>query len=245
MRRMYPEGEITVEGKWAPGNMRCRQVSRAELEREVERLSTGYVLRTTGATRFLAKELLGDDPGKQLVKLHELMHAGHQAWLKTEAVAIRRVKERLKLDAKAIGKVWDGKMPSLLRMQGLIGDNVTIDEMEALVRVFDPTPDKLASIDLKEITLEAPAATDDEAFTSTDSSTIDKDLVDTLMARKYDKDTAEEIAAIVSATTDDMLGDHLAQVPALKLGNGEPNVSKIKVIIKIAQQHQKTAAAKG
>jgi hypothetical protein len=240
MRRMYPDGEVKPEANWAPGIMRCRQVSRAEIEREIERLGLTYIIRTTGATRFLVKELLGEDPGKQLVRLHQLMHEAHNAWLLLEKQGVIRVKERLRTNAKAMGKVWDGKMPSTLRMQGLIGDTITADEMDSIVKIFDPTPDKLASIDLATIELEAPTEGEDEAIT-TGSSTGDKDLIDKLIANKFDKETAEEIAAVAAATPPQALGEYLGQVPGLKKGD-VPNVARVKLAVKICNAFQKATA---
>jgi hypothetical protein len=146
MRRLYAAGTLTILPDWVPATPRLRGLTRGQLEAELERLRGSYILPREGGKADLVAEVYGPSQADQLRTLRAHMITLKNGWLALEAKAKNRA------HAAGIQPAHPLEWPAI------VAAHITGDEIEALVRMIEPIPDTLDTIEIDPIDLSAPAA---------------------------------------------------------------------------------------
>ncbi len=238
LRRLYANGEFKLLTSWVPAVDRRRTLTQGQFTDEMKRLAESYVIPSP--KRDLFAEVYGTTPSDQMLKLHAGMRAIYEGWTALWAEALKRL--------AATGRA--GVHPHMLHQ--LVGEVISVEEIERLVSLVEPLPSALASIKLDAINIQqdpatnAPAETTGEGQSGSTASDPMTRLIAGLEADGLDNQTAMEAATLaieLPDLTSEELGTQLAQLKGLQKADGSGNKTKVRVALATIEKHRQNLTA--
>lgn len=234
MRRMHPNGVVTVKAKWARNIARTVEITQEELKSELEGLTRSYGQKLPGQMASYLAEVYGATEVEQLKNLHLKMGQVWHAWLKLEEIGRKRVKEKFPRDS--FGP---------FAMHGVIGDVLTDDELAELVHIIEPEKEQLAEIQLPEL------ADIRDGITTSDGEPVGNeiDAIEWLTTelenqlKMPQRDALDLTAHIVESEGADPDAERLTTYKCLQKADGTLHGNKATAVLRAVAQYRKLAAS--
>ncbi len=238
MRRMHPNGVVTVKAKWARNIPRTVELTQTELKTELEGLTRSYGQKLPGQAASYLAEVYGATEAEQLRNLQKKMNEVWLAWRKLEAEAKKRVHEKFK-----------GVTFSPYALHGVTGDVLTDEEVAALVHIIEPEEEKLEEIQLPELDAIDRGEPIENAGEDADLGSTDEDATEWLTAElvtrlKLTESEAITLTAMVIEYGDkDLEPERLAVVKAMQKADGTVHGKKAEQFALLVASYRKKLAA--
>lgn len=238
MRRMHPNGVVTVKAKWARNISRCVELTQSELKTELEGLTRSYGQKLPGQAASYLAEVYGATEAEQLKNLHAKMREVYFGWIKLEAKALERVKEKFK-----------GVTFSPYALHGVTGDVLTDEEVAELVHIIEPEEEKLEEIQLPELDQITKPSLSEGGDEDGDLANTDEDATQWLTAElvtrlKLTESEAITLTAMVIEYGDkDLEPERLATVKGMQKADGTLHGKKGEQFAILVASYRKKLAA--
>lgn len=148
MKRFYDElgGTVTLDSSWPPGLARLRPLTQEQLQVELARFKTTFVIPQEHGIMEITPQFLGTEPADQLRRLHALMIKQMAKWASIMETAKARI-------PAAELKHHDGRDKHPDVIMSMACDHITPRELQEIANIADPTREGIDAITLPEVFL--------------------------------------------------------------------------------------------
>lgn len=209
LRRFYDAlggGTVRLTAYWPPGMAREIPLTNEQLQRELERMRSSFVVvQESGIAIVVIEELFGTEPAEQLRRLHQTMREQYEAWRSLVATAKTRVPDIEAMDAGlALAAAYE---------------RMADTELEAIAKLADPASKMPDFIELPTLDDSATTAAQQAAQQDVQDAVLERQLAH-IEAAGFKRDQAMSLLALRSMyteLTDELIGDALNTASKAKI----------------------------